>query len=72
LCRYQDKVIGTHYKVWTVFQVYIQPGTYSVHMATGHREGPEGGQLEWHATDRTYVVHSLWVSMETAAAALSI
>lgn len=72
LCfRFHDSVSGGHYKVRTVFQVFIQPGTYSVHIANrrGEREEKVGPQmLEWHAADRTYIVHSLWIFMDRTAA----
>ncbi len=66
MIRHQDTVTGNHYSVRTVFQVFIQPGTYSVHVAEvgGAGTAGGGGQLEWRATDRTYVVHSMWIYME--------
>ena len=67
------------YNVLTVFQVFVQPGTYTVHMAggsghetggNGHETGGEGGhmtagdvRLEWLAKERTYIVQSLWIHM---------
>ncbi len=75
---FHDKESGKYYMVQTVFQVFIQPGTYSVHMA--EQEEEEGGGVannsshapqsrlatEWHARERTYIVHSLWIHMKLA------
>ena len=69
LLSFHDNVTGEYYGARTVFQVMLQPGTYSVHMATsssstghGEKEG-EGIPLEWRAKERTYIIHSLWIEM---------
>ena len=53
-----------------MFQVFIQPGTYSVHMVEGAGQGETEEatplKLEWHVKERTYIVHSLWIHMTQA------
>ena len=65
-CSYQDKVTGKSYRVHAVFQVYIQPDTYIVHIADEPGRGtgsPLQSQLEWRAPERTYIMHSLLIKM---------
>ena len=66
-CSFHDKESGGYYLVQTVFQVLLQPGTYSVQVARSEGQATEGDapqiQLEWHAKERTYIVHSVWIQM---------
>ena len=49
-----------------VFQVYIQPDTYSVHVSetsVGSVGSAVQSLLEWRVIERTYIVHSLLIQM---------
>lgn len=65
LCRYHDKTVDQHFRAHTVFQVFIQPGTYSVEVANSPTSAtsPLNTQLEWHVSERTYIIHSLLVQL---------
>lgn len=60
---------GDYNKVQTVFQVFLQPGTYSVRLMEDEMRDERGDKslkLEWHVKEITYIVHSLWISMTSA------
>ncbi|CAI8034911.1 Tyrosine-protein phosphatase corkscrew (Fragment) [Geodia barretti] len=60
---YEDDLSGQHFKVRTAFQVYIQPGSYSVDAVSEQSNSPSQSQLAWTAQGQTYVVHALLVQM---------
>ena len=63
---YYDQTTGKDYHVSAAFQVYIQPDTYTVHVSeTSETSVGSTTQslLEWRATERTYIVHSLLIQL---------
>ncbi|XP_064393588.1 uncharacterized protein LOC135341052 [Halichondria panicea] len=64
---YHDQAMDQHFKVHTVFQVFIQPGTYNVQVATEPSSSTLSTQLEWHVSERTYIIHSLLVLLVPSA-----
>lgn len=73
LHSYRDDISADHYHINTAFQVFLQPQTYSVH-AVGEKGAwsdpgptPQHSQLEWHARERTYIVHGLLVQLTPAS-----
>jgi hypothetical protein len=60
---YEDDLSGQHFKVRSAFQVYVQPGSYSVDAVAVQSNSPSQSQLAWTAQERTYIVHALLVQM---------